>query len=49
MNANFSMEEEGKRTMPICFTPDQVKLLEDFAKRNGMLNLSQAIENLARK
>jgi hypothetical protein len=43
------MEEKGKRTMPICFTPDQIKLLEEFAKRNGMLNLSQAIENLARK
>jgi hypothetical protein len=41
--------EEGKRTMPICFTPDQVRLLEDFAKKNGMLNLSQAVENLARK
>ncbi|MFL6474404.1 MAG: hypothetical protein ACJ70S_08420 [Nitrososphaera sp.] len=41
--------EEEKRTMPICFTSDQVKLLEDFAKENGMLNLSQAIEHLARK
>lgn len=35
-----------KRTMPICFTPDQVKLLESYAKRNGMLNSSQAIEHI---
>lgn len=35
-----------RRTMPICFTPDQVKLLESYAKKNGMLNTSQAIEHV---
>lgn len=35
-----------KRTMPICFTPDQLKVVEDYAKRKGMLNASQAIEEL---
>jgi hypothetical protein len=35
--------------MPVCFTPDQVKLLESYAKRNGMLNASQAIEHILEK
>jgi hypothetical protein len=43
----FGMEQ--KRTMPICFTSDQLKLIEEFAKRKGMLNLSQAIEHLVTK
>jgi hypothetical protein len=42
-----SMEE--KRTMPICFTSDQLKLIEGYAKRRGMLNVSQAIEDLITK
>jgi len=40
---------QEKRTMPICFTMDQLKLIEEYAKKNGMLNLSQAVEHLARK
>jgi hypothetical protein len=43
----FGMEQ--KRTMPICFTSDQLKLIEEFAKRKGMLNVSQAIEHLVTK
>lgn len=43
----FCMEE--KRTMPICFTSDQLKMIEDYAKRKGMLNLSQAVEHLVTK
>jgi hypothetical protein len=42
-----SMEE--KRTMPICFTSDQLKLIEEYAKSRGMLNISQAIEDLITK
>jgi len=37
---------EEKRTMPICFTSDQFRLIEEYAKRRGMLNVSQAIEDL---
>jgi hypothetical protein len=40
---------DEKRTMPICFTSDQLKLIEDYAKRKGMLNLSQAVEHLVTK
>jgi hypothetical protein len=43
----FGMEE--KRTMPICFTSDQIKLIEEYVKRRGMLNASQAIEDLITK
>jgi hypothetical protein len=43
----FGMEE--KRTMPICFSSDQMKLIEEYAKRRGMLNISQAIEDLITK
>ena len=35
-----------RRTMPVCFTPEQVKLLEKYAKENGMLNFSQAVEQI---
>lgn len=30
--------------MPICFTLDQYKMIEEIAKQKGMLNTSQLIE-----
>jgi hypothetical protein len=38
--------ENEIRSMPICFTPEQIKLLEEYAKKNGMLNSSQAVEQI---
>jgi len=35
-----------KRSMPVCFTTEQHKMIEEFAKRNGMLNSSQALEKI---
>lgn len=35
-----------KRSMPICFTTEQYKIIEEFAKEHGMLNASQAIEKI---
>ena len=35
-----------KRSMPICFTTEQYKKIEEFAKKQGMLNASQAVEKL---
>ena len=32
--------------MPICFTTEQYKIIEEFAKEHGMLNASQAIEKI---
>ena len=33
-----------KRTIPICFTADQYKKIEQAAKQKGMLNISQLVE-----
>ncbi len=35
-----------KRTMPICFTSKQYQSIVEYAKKNGMVNTSQAIEKL---
>lgn len=35
-----------KRSMPICFTNEEFKKIEEFAKKYGMLNASQAVEKL---
>ena len=35
-----------KRSIPVCFTKEQYKKIEKIAKKNGMLNASQAIEKL---
>ncbi len=35
-----------KRSMPICFTEKEFKLIEEFAKKNGMVNASQAVEKI---
>jgi hypothetical protein len=39
--------DSKKRTMPICFSRENLILLEKYAKKKGMTNYSQAIENLA--
>ena len=39
----LSMQE---RSMPICFTVDQYKMIEEMAKRKGMLDTSQLIEEV---
>ena len=35
-----------KRSMPICFTKEEYKKIESFAKKHGMLNVGQAVEKL---
>lgn len=35
-----------ERNMPICFTTDQYKKIEQIAKQKGMLNPSQLIEEI---
>lgn len=39
--------EHDRRSIPVCFTPEQLKLVEAYAKKKGMLNASQAVEELA--
>ena len=38
-----------KRSMPVCFTKDQYKMIQEYAKKHGMLNASQALENLLKE
>ncbi len=35
-----------RRSMPVCFTEKQYKMIKEFAKKNGMLNTSQALEKM---
>jgi hypothetical protein len=42
-------DHHSKRTMPVCFNHDNVKVLEDYAKEKGMLDYSQAIEYLVKE
>ena len=38
-----------KRTMHVCFSQDNLKILEKYAKKNGMLDCSQVVEFLAKR
>jgi hypothetical protein len=40
------MNSTSQKTMPICFSPEQLKFIEKYAKLKGMLNTSQAIEDI---
>jgi hypothetical protein len=39
--------DSKKRTMPVCFSRENLRFLEKYAKEKGMTNYSQAVENLA--
>ena len=41
------MTNNSRRSIPICLIPKQLEQIERYAKRHGMFNLSQAIEELA--
>ena len=32
--------------MPVCLSPEQLKLLAEYAKKKGMTNYNEAIEHL---
>jgi hypothetical protein len=34
------------RSMPVCFSEKQYKMIEEFAKKNGLVNTSQALEKI---
>ncbi len=38
-----------KRSMPVCFTNEQHKMIEEIAKKKGMLNSSQGLESLLKE
>jgi hypothetical protein len=37
----------NRRTMPICLSSEEFKMSEEYSKKKGMLNCSQALEYLA--
>jgi hypothetical protein len=38
-----------RRSIPVCFTEKQYKMIEEYAKKNGMLNTSQALEKILKQ
>jgi hypothetical protein len=40
---------DSKREMYVCFSKQEISMLEEFAKNKGMLNVSQALESLAKE
>ena len=36
--------QDSIRSLHVCFSPEQIKLLEEFGKSKGILTLSQTIE-----
>jgi|TARA_B100001013_G_scaffold325056_1_gene236877 hypothetical protein len=38
-----------RRSMPVCFTNDQYKMIQEYAKEHGMINASQALEDLLKE
>lgn len=38
-----------RRSMPVCFTEKQYEMIKEYAKRNGMLNASQALEKILKE
>jgi len=47
MPSSIDHVDSKKRIMPVCFSRENLILLEKYAKKKGMTNYSQAIENLA--
>ena len=36
----------SKRDMYVCFSENEIRILEDYARRKGALNISQDLESL---
>ena len=45
--AHPNYEPDIKRTMPVCFAPEKLKVLREYAIKKGMTNYNQLIEFLA--
>ena len=38
-----------KREMYVCFSKQEILMIEEFAKRKGSMNISQALESLVKE
>ena len=41
--------QDSIRSLHVCFSPEQIKLLEEFGKSKGILTLSQTIDYVTGK
>ena len=39
----------SKREMYVCFSKQEILMIEEFAKKKGALNISQALESLVKE
>jgi hypothetical protein len=39
----------SKREVYVCFSKQEIVLIEEFAKKKGALNVSQALESLVKE
>jgi len=46
LGTGLKIMTNSKRDMYICFSENEIRLLEDYAIRKGALNISQALESL---
>ena len=44
-----NFESDSKRTIPVCLSPKEVYVLEEYSKKKGMLDCSQALESLIKE
>jgi hypothetical protein len=43
------MGANSKKMIPICFSPEQFRVIESYAKVKGMLNAGQLIEDILKE
>ena len=39
----------SKREMYVCFSKQEILMIEEYAKKKGALNISQALESLVKE
>jgi len=43
------MATDGDRTVPVCFSVDNLNIIKEYAKTKGMINYEQAVDELIKK
>jgi hypothetical protein len=43
------MNNIEEKSIPVCFSSEELKVIEGYAKRKGMLDHVQAIEHIIKK
>ncbi|MDW0171164.1 MAG: hypothetical protein QOK57_05025 [Nitrososphaeraceae archaeon] len=46
MGTGVKIMTSSKRDMYLCFSENEIRFLEDYARSKGALNISQALESL---